>query len=221
MRWMYAIRYKAGAALLLTIIVLVILAGSFWERSLFTTINNSFLSIYKDRLIPAAEMFHVNDLMYHKRLLLENHLSKTVDNQSNLQAQLAVHNARIDSILAAFETTYLVDEESSALEHLKNRIDEYNRLEQQYLTEAFSDAEYEQKIIPVFEAVNHDIIQLSNIQTQVGQQLLRGSETAFGSASLVNYLQMGMVVIIALLIQALLLTSKSAVPKKPQNFHLN
>lgn len=221
MRWMYAIRYKAGAALLLAVIVLVILAGSFWERSLFTTINNSFLSIYKDRLIPAAEMFHVNDLMYNKRLLLEKHLSEDADNKNCLQTQLTDLNTKIDSIIAAFETTHLVDEESGALEHLKNRIDEYNRLEQLYLTESFSDTEYQQKIIPVFEAVNHDIIRLSNIQTQVGQQLLRGSETAFGSASLVNYLQIGMVVIIALLIQALLLTSRSTIPKKPQNFHLN
>lgn len=222
MKWMYRIRNKAGAALVLTIVIVIIMAGGVWERTLLTHMNSSFMSIYKDRLVPAAELFYVNDIMYNKRLLLEKYLLGDADLPVDVvRARISDHNVQIDSIVRAFETTYLVDEENQALQLFKAKVEKYNQLEDRYLSESGNVSDYQQELVPLFQEVNRQIIRLGDIQTKIGKQLLTGSEHTMGSASMLNSLQIAMAVIIALLVQMLLWTSRSTLPKKPQNFHLN
>ncbi|ELR70461.1 hypothetical protein C900_03715 [Fulvivirga imtechensis AK7] len=186
--------------------------------------NHSFTSIYKDRLVPAAEWFHVNDIMYSKRLLLEKHLLGHDELPADVvRDKLAVHNAQIDSIIEAFETTYLVHEESDALHLFKAKMMQYNDIEHRYVSlEAGTKMKgYGQELEPLFNELNRQIVRLGDIQTKVGKELVQGSEYTMGSASMLNSLQIAMAVVIALLVQILLWTSRSVMPKKPQKFHLN
>ncbi|GEO06580.1 hypothetical protein AAE02nite_42440 [Adhaeribacter aerolatus] len=224
MKWIYSIQQKSKTALLLLAVVVTILGSNFLEKKFFTDINQSVTSIYKDRLIPAAELFHANDIMYKKRLLLEKYLvNPAQQDYGAVKKQLAGLNTQIDSIILAYETSYLVDEESASLHHFKTSVRQYNQLEEQHLANAATSAlnTYDKKMEPLFYAIHQDLVQLSSIQTSVGKELLNGSKNISSGAYLVSNLQTAVVVVIMIVVYALLLSSRSLIPKKFQKFHLN
>lgn len=224
MKWIYSIQQKSKTAYLLLAVVVTILGSNFLEKKFFTDINQSVSSIYNDRLIPAAELFHANDIMYKKRLALEKYLVHPANQDFGLvKKQLAAHNAQIDSIILAFETSYLVDEESVSLRHFKASVHQYNKLEAAYLTnvENLAADTYEKKMGPLFLAIHKDLVRLSSIQTSVGKELLNGSKNSSSGAYLISNLQTAVVIVIMLVVYALLLSSHSLIPKNLKDFRLN
>ena len=225
MKWIYSIQQKSKTALLLLAVVVTILGSNFLEKKYFTDINKSVSSIYNDRLIPAAELFHANDIMYKKRLVLEKYLANPANQDYRLvKKQLAAHNSQIDSIILAYESSYLVDEESTSLHHFKASVHQYNKLETEYLANSrkcLTADTYEKKMVPLFLDIHKDLVQLSRIQTSVGKELLNGSRHISSGAYMISNLQMAIVVVIMLVVYGLLLTSRSLIPKNLKNFHLN
>lgn len=228
MKAIYQIHHKAKPALLLMLVVGIILGSSFLEKRLFTDMNTSVSSIYKDRLIPATELFHINDLMYSKRLILEKYLGQpAAGNTKQVAQELAAHNAQINAIIKQFETTYLVDEESRSFGEFKVKMQRYNALEKKLLaasgnTTALAASKPEKEIAGVFKDIHQELVLLSNIQTKIGHELLNGSEAIKGSANLLSNLQIALILIITLVVhQALLTDTHPLIPKNLKNFRLN
>ena len=225
MKWIYRIQHKARPALLLMVVVVMILACSFQEKAFFRELDNSVSSLYRDRLIPEAELFRINDLMHSRRLLLEKYLLVPTAYQTGVvHQQLKQKQAQIDVLLRTYETSYMATDERAILTDFKHRLQQYRGLEEELLATACPVAcpeAYEAQLAPVFQDLHHGLQQLSSIQTSVGKQLYNGSHTVRASASLLSYLQIGVVIVIMLAVQALLLSSKSLVPKKFQDFRWN
>ena len=227
MRAIYRIHRKAKPAILLMVVVFIILGSSFLEKRLMRDINSSVSSIYKDRLVPTAELFHIIDLMYEKRLILEKHLRQPAAGPNHQAAAqlLAAHNTQINALMKQFETTYLVDEESRSFREFKKKMNRYNTLEKSLLSEIAGGsvpAASEKEIALVFNKIHQELLVLSDIQLKVGEELLNGSEAIKGSATILSNLQIALVLIITLVVQhALLLDTHPLVPKNLKNFRLN
>lgn len=225
MKWMYGMEERNKPALLLLVIIITIVASNFLEKKFITDMGKSISSIYKDRLVPSAGLFHINDLMFTKRLLLEEYLLNPQEQDAEqVSRQLQRCNARIDSLLQAYEVTYLVEEESRQLMNFKRKVREYNTLEDLYLSGPSAPdhlRRYTAQMGPLFKQMHGELMCLSRIQTTEGLALLEGSQVITGNASLISNLQIAMVVVIALAVQALLRTSRSLIPKNLQNFRLN
>ncbi len=226
MKALYNIHNKAKPALLLMVVVVIILGSSFLEKSLMKDMNTSISSIYKDRLVPAAELFQINDLMYNKRLILEKYLLQpTAENAKLTKQQLAAHTTQINSIIQQFEATYLVAEESRSFNEFKVEMNRYNALEKKILTSGANkmvSAGAEKEMAQVFSHIRHELSLLSDIQIKVGEELVHSSEVTTGSARLLSNLQIAIVVIITLVVQqALFLDTHPLIPKNLKNFRLN
>jgi hypothetical protein len=225
MKWMYRVEEKNKPAVLLLVIVITIVASNFLEKKFITDMGKSISSIYKDRLVPSAGLFQINDLMFTKRLLLEEYLiNPDEQGRKEVSRQLQICNVRVDSLIRAYEATYLVEEESRQLKDFKRKVREYNMLEGVYVSGQPARGHlrgYTAQMGPLFKQMHGELMSLSRIQTAEGLALLEGSEAISGSASLIGNLQIAMVVVIALAVQALLHTSRSLIPKKLQNFRLN
>jgi len=227
MKAIYQIHHKAKPAILLMVVVAIILGSSFLEKRLMKDMNTSVSSIYKDRLVPAAELFQINDLMYNKRLVLEKYLVQpSAANKEQATQELAAYNAQINTIVKQFETTYLVDEESRSFGEFKAKMQRYNALEKELLfttgTLQPTTSIPAKEIVRVFKDIHQELVLLSSIQTKVGHDLLDGTEAIKGSASILSNLQIALIVIITLVVQQALLTDKHPlIPKNMQNFRLN
>ncbi|QMU27811.1 MCP four helix bundle domain-containing protein [Adhaeribacter radiodurans] len=226
MQFLYKIHQKAKPALLLMVVVAIILGSSFLEKRLMKDINTSVSSIYNDRLIPAAELFHINDLMYNKRLILEKYLVQpSLANKKAAQKELASYTNQINSLIKKFETTYLVDEESKTFQNFKEKLNRYNALEIQLLVNAAQTGIpqfAENEIAGIFTQIHKELVMLSDIQVKVGEELVQDSEATTGSARILSNLQIAIVLIITLMVQqALIMDSNPLIPKNLKNFRLN
>lgn len=221
MKLFFHVQQKMKAALLLMVFVVTVMISSFWENTSITKITNSFSSIYKDRLIPANELFHINDLMYQKRLLIEHYLEHPETNQ-DVPTIIAGKTAEIDSILQEYGQTYLIAEERKTLDEFKSTMHAYNAIEKQLLASNDpASIEFDQQLGALFNDIHNELVTLSGIQTTVGQELLAGSARIKANANLIHYLQIAIVLVTMLIVQSLVLHSRSIVPRHQQNYKLN
>ncbi len=219
------IRPRFKMALLLMVIVLIILGGSFWEKQLLTSMNNSLASIYTDRLVPTSELFHLNDLMYSKRMALEKHLAAPTAPPAAVKQELSQYNRQIDSLISAYESTYLVEAETHSIGNFKAKLKQYNALEQQIISAeqpVLPETSSKKQLASIFTGIHQELVFLSNIQVEVGNELLNGSKAINGNAGLLSNLQIALVLIITLaVLQVLIMENHPLIPKNLGNFRLN
>lgn len=227
MKWSFVIQQKVKAALLLGgVMVMIVLINALSNYNI-NGIARSFTSIYQDRLMPAIDIIHLTESLYTKRLLLEKHLlTEAQRDQVSLQEKLEKHDEKIDSLLGAYEKTYLVEQESKSFTALKNRVTEYALLEKSILN--FSNAGFINEGIGLFEGKGGEVFQhtilrlneLTAIQLRVGEELTEASTT---DVSLVR-LYSTLLILTALLVGGLvlhLIFSSKIVNTERKGFNLN
>lgn len=190
-------------------------------------IDKSFTSIYNDRLLPAAEIFYITELLYNERLVLEKYLLAGDNNGNELKRSIAKYSYSIDSILVELEKTYIVPNEALCLKEFKKRRAEYRSIEQNVI--ALSEQGSGAQAIRVFEnegvaAITgtikhlHDLV---GIQSTIGRELLDDSHHIVASANMLSFLEVGIAIVLGLLVHVIILTSRVFNKKSGQPFHLN
>ncbi len=225
MKSFFSIQPKFKAAVLLAVICTAVLINMLWERNSISDINTSFSSIYKDRLLPATYVFHLTDHLYQKRLILDRYLDPRDEPMLAAdQRAISEHDAAIDTLLEDFEATYLVEREGQLLHDFQRELRSYNALEQQLLLS------YERKqptkvsreaLEEVFVKARVELTQLSQIQIDVGKKLEENCQRIAANSTIVTNMDALLVIVIGLIIQALIFTSKSVKPRIPQRHELN
>ena len=227
MKWVFAIQQKHKVAILLGCILCIVILTTIMERINMGDIDQSFTSIYNDRLIPATEMFYLSENMYSKRLLMEKFLLSPEENQTGeIREKLIIHNQNIDSLIEEYEKTYLVYNESKYLKAFKNKMAEYTQIEQAVLDLSKNGAKaagveiFENQGAALFQSTIQNLHQLTQIQSTVGKELIAETQSAMASTNILSHLQIALAFIICVIIQVLLLTS-TVINKQKQPFHLN
>lgn len=227
MKSLYNIKHHLKIALGLTVVLVCIILTSWVEKENLDTIKSSFSSIYADRLIPATDIFFISDYLYEKRLNVQA-LLLSADSEakaSDIQG-LKTQNKAVDSLLAKYRETYLVENESTCLRDLTQKWEAYKAHEAKVLDLAMNSqkaeayALFETRGNDIFKVIITDLRQLTKIQSKVGTDLMNTSKSSIASTNLMYIFQFGVVIIIALIVNAFLLTSK-VIKKADQNFHLN
>ncbi|WP_215235656.1 MCP four helix bundle domain-containing protein [Dyadobacter linearis] len=232
MKWTFVIQRKFRAAALLGGIMLVVILGTVLLQRNAQGIDQSSASIYNDRLIPATTILYITENLYSKRLTLENHLF-TSEGTSELPVseQLKSYDKSIDSLIRVFEKTYLVAEEEKSLTAFKEQNSRYVHLEQEILNQcAAGNVEGGKRVFAQngalkFKEAVASLNALTNIQSDVGKDLMKESKSNMASFGVITSLQIGLAVIIGLMILVLIYDSKiiekPALKDKSQYFNLN
>jgi len=226
MKWAFVIQQKLKAALLLLGIMFLVVLFNIIERHNIEEMNRSVNSIYKDRLLPAADIFHLTDNLYSKRVLMEQYLiSENVD-VHELQKSLNMHDRNIDELIRQFEKTYLVDKELVFFNQLKADVGAYKRLEQEIISlcaqnlRAEASLLYHQRGQLASSEVIKRLSELTEIQTQVGGELLNNSKGILANSDLLSSLQLILAMGIGVMVVVLVAASKIA-RQVPGSFNLN
>jgi hypothetical protein len=215
MKWSFVIRQKLKAALLLSGIMAFIILGSLISRNSMEGIDKSFSSIYQDRLIPATTIIYLTENLYGKRLSLEKFLlSDDLRTSHEISSGLSLHDSHIDSLISAFEKTYLVDQEAKSLAAFKNRVEEYVLLEKMILNlHASGHVDAGKKLFEgagasTFQSTINNLNELTSIQSNIGQELVKESKSDMASFGLISLLQIALAIIIGLIVLVLIQNSK-------------
>ncbi|MEJ5962846.1 MCP four helix bundle domain-containing protein [Pedobacter immunditicola] len=225
----FTVKNKMTIAIMLFCIMACSILIRVLEDKNIKDMNIAFISMYNDRLIPATDLFYLAESVYAKRYLLEEALyntdSITIDH-SYLKGRLALANTNIDSLIRKYEQTFLIAPEKKQLDELKIQLADTRKIEDKVLD--YSDQHrmeaarglFENQGKTAFNAARQKLTELTKIQTEVGQELIKNSAFAVSGTKIYSSLQLALAIVIGILIVAIVFASN--VVKIPNDkFNLN
>lgn len=214
MKWTFVIQQKLKVALLLGVIMGVVVLFNLILQKNISDINRSVNSIYNDRLIPATDMFYLSETLHSRQLAMEKFLYRNDSDINALRLALKEYDIRILQLIAKYEQTYLVDEESVFLKNFKQDINRYSSLENRMirLTETGQKAAglklYETEGRVALENTIHQLSDLTTIQSAVGSKLVNDTKGIVAASNFLSDIQIGLAIVIGAMITALVVSSR-------------
>lgn len=206
MKWTYIIQNKLRAAFMLFIVIVLVLINNFNERNRLDKISRAIHSIYEDRLI--AEHYTFQYLQYSQEII---EISAADDNQAisigKLMLPILDHARSLDT---AYLKTTLTKEEQR---EFSNLLALYDSIE--IAVERNDRATVNQKgkeTLSILDA-------LSDIQIKEGALQMKVIDKLYSSAALSSNFEFAVLIIIGLIIQALVFSSKTLQVKMPNDKH--
>jgi hypothetical protein len=229
MRFAYSIRQKMKIAVLLFCIMACTILIRFLEDKSVKSMNESFVSMYNDRLIPATDLFYVAENAYAKKSMIEEFLNTATEQSFSPAAfkeQLAYYDRAIDSLIKKYEKTFLVKQEKEKLIVLKDGLESTGQIEDKILKFAanrdITNARklYDQEGRASSKGTIQKLSELMRIQTQVGEELIKDSAFMVSGSKLYSTMQVALAIVIGILIVGIVFTS-NVVKINNDKFNLN
>ena len=228
MKFAYSIKQKTKIAILLFLIMACTILIRLLEDRSIKKMEKAFSSLYNDRLVPATDIFYISEKLYAKRFLLETFV---YSDQNKLSAQqlndkLKAYDKNIDTLLAKYEKTFLVNNEKNHLTELKVKLLENKVLEKNILLnvktldKAALRKLYDSNAEQSFLDISNTLSQLTKVQTVVGEQLKEESQKIVRGTNLYSTLQLLIAIVIGALIVSILAAS-NVVNIRNDKFNLN
>jgi hypothetical protein len=222
MKFAFSLKNKLKIAFLLFCIMCCTLLIRFLEDKSVEQINESFISMYNDRLVPATDLYFIAENLYYKNEILQETLLGNVVQPAIALVKMNKHNRKIDSVINKYELTLLVKQEKSFLNDLKKALAVQQGLEVKILNIAGAEGR------AIYEsmgrnAANQTLTKLSaliKIQSKVGSELIKGSEIFVSGTKIYSTLQVILAIVIGIMIVAIV-SASNAVKVQSEKFNLN
>jgi preprotein translocase subunit SecG len=172
-------------------LIIIVMLNNYSGRSKYADLDKTISSIYKDRLLPAGYLFSISDLLYQKKLLLQQHEGPL---PAQAKASLDHHNTALLTLLKQYDATYLTVAEKAQWGLFKALLLQYNIAEatgrQALLQQPFSKA---------IACLN----ELTAIQLAEGKALEHRSKDLLGGSLLQSYFEIAVLFVVCILMLAL------------------
>jgi hypothetical protein len=215
MKWMYSFRNQLKAAFLLAFVIALVSVKNIWDKNHVSELGNSFSSVYEDRLLVESYIYSLSDHLYRKKILMES--CQGADQEVNTTEQ----NKTIVSILKKYEKTKFTDEERMYFTKLKAHVASIIAVEATQTGDDALSTQAKADLDKQFAAAISNLHQLSAIQVMEGKLLNDNSRKIMAGSAMLTHVELVVLICVGLLIQALIFTSRSAVPKTQQHGNLN
>jgi Four helix bundle sensory module for signal transduction len=223
MKFAFSLKNKLKIAFLLFCIMCCTLLIRFLEDKSVEKINESFISMYNDRLVPATDLYFIaENLHYKNEILQEILLGNGAVHPSTGMVKMNKHNRKIDSVINKYELTLLVKQEKSFLNDLKKAITVQQGLEAKILNMAGAEGKaiYESMGRNAAKQTLAKLSALIKIQSKVGNELIKGSEIFVSGTKVYSTLQVILAIVIGIMIVAIV-SASDAVKIQSEKFNLN
>lgn len=159
-------------------------------------------SLYYDRLYPAVEMAKITENLYENRLFLEEYLNMDDEKQrQKLIKDIKSNHKIIDSLVAKYAESHLVDEENKNLLEYRKEIFKYRQLENEILQLFKTDVEGAKTLFSTesteeFKKMIDPIHKMTDIQLKIGDELRRDSVGEAKAIRFALYIAMGIILVV-------------------------
>lgn len=223
MSFKHTVKQKSKIAIFLFGVMICTIMIRILEDKSIKSMNNAFVSMYNDRLIPATDLFYLAENLYEKRYLIETIVEETLpETKISLIKKLGSHDANINSLIRKYEKTFLTPQEKKNLEELKILLTTNNKIENVVLTnQAISNKEeFIKQTTASFNSIAKKLTELTQIQRKVGEELIKDSNYMASGSNFYSNIQFGLAIVIGILIVAIITTS-NVVKVANEKFNLN
>lgn len=204
MKFAFSLKNKLKTAFLLFCIICCTLMIRFLEDKSVEKINDSFISMYNDRLVPATDLYFIAENLYYKNAILQEVLlGNDIVKGSTVLVNMNNHNRKIDSVINKYELTFLVKQEKNYLNEFKKALLVQQRIEATMLNMASAEEGRSIYESTGKKAVNQTLAKLSaliKIQSKVGNELIKGSRIFVSGTKVYSTLQVVLAIVIGIMI---------------------
>lgn len=200
MKQFISIKEKRVAAIVLFVVLVGIGLNQLWHEREYAQLGKNMASLYQDRLMPSGYLFEISDHLYQKKIL---HMNEAVSTEE-LTGQLKKHDIAITQLINAYEKTYLTKDEQQYWKALLTSLTAYKTVEQSWSAGANAFG-YEQLLDGHFQQAQAALNNLNDVQAKEGSVLQHNSKTIINHTVIQSYLQIAMLVVIAIIAAILLL----------------
>ena len=201
MRWTYFIKHKMAAALLLGTVIGVVLLNNLSEQKNSDELNDAFASLYEDRLLAESYILTMYQDLHQVEALLE-HTSSSVTMQSQLNPVMA----ELRETIALYGKTTLTQVEEKEFNAFVANV---NAVSAGIVSGYFSESR------PAATEALARLSVLSDIQVEEGTRLHKDSHRIFQSSLTSSQFEMAMLIVIGLIIQALIFSTRTLQTRTP------
>lgn len=222
MNWTFPIKGKWRAALVFSLVLALMLSKNLADNKRSEALNTTFNSVYEDRLVVEHYIYQLTSLLYENRLMLDG----CTDESELLAIQQTIYgnNARINGILAAYETTQLTQREAAVFEMLKYDIADIVTFEKQMIRRLHNIPRDEAGVVPrsgSFLAAAMHLSELSNIQMAIGRDLRDNSRQMIAGGAMLSKMEIAILIVMGLFVHILLFSDRMTNVRKPVKYRLN
>ena len=222
MKWTYSIKGKIKAALLLAIILGITILTNMLERRRFQELERSFSSIYEDRLMAESYLFHLYENLKEKQDLLQFVAEKGIN--QNIRTQLKEYRKGREKLIEKYAQTYLTEEEEIQFNNLDSLFAWMARLEVDIIRQSDA-ADIPANLFQKHESVTTEAFStlsaLSDIQTIEGKALREKSKRIIMGSVSMSHFEMTILIIIGIIIQGLIFSSRTLLTGDHQSPSMN
>ncbi len=201
---------KLKTAIVLTFLLLVIFGKNILDRKNFNELEETFISVYEDRLVVESYIFSISENLFRIKLLV-NHCWEESD-YSNALKEIEQYEEMILQTVETFEKTNLTDAEEVFLTDFREIIETNLRIgDYELLYSEASGINTEQVHIynQYIERAISDLEKLSQIQIDEGKKLAENSEKVVTRSRIWAQFEIAALVILVLIIYLLIYTSRT------------
>ncbi len=178
--------------------------------------ETAFSNVYTNHLSGQEMIHHLSKYVYQRKLMLLKDIP-------DLTFRLDKQYLEIKEGIRNYEQSESGSEEKSILKNFKATFESIPAVEHQI--KIASNELTRQRLLKLHEELTDTLLvqlqQLSKVELQMAEQLNHRSKKISGNEILLNQFNWALIAIIGITIQAMLFTSKSAIPRFPQNEWLN
>jgi paraquat-inducible protein B len=222
MKWAYQIGPRLRIAALLGLVLVGVFCKNLLERKNVATLGQSFSSVYEDRLLVESYIYKMSDQLYRKQLMLEQWNGTSAERQS-MGKQLASFDAAIGRLMQDYRKTKFTAAEEEAFAAFVQQYKHLQAAEQTWLQAG--DESIALKAMAAckqpFDQASATLHQLSAIQVAEGKLLNDQSKRIMAGSTILTSFEMALLICIAIIIQILLFTAKTLIPKQTSPAILN
>lgn len=206
--WATAIKLKMTASLVLLVVMVVVLLTNLSERRNAAAISTAVASMYKDRLLVEGYIFDYARALHNIEEIIESPTSHS-EKYNLAKADLS----EITALSALYEKTKLTKDEKVHFDSFKQQA---LSLENKLSTGRVAEADR------AVNTANKELFALSEIQIREGKAEMDKVSSASSFSGVVSEIELAVLIVLAIIIQILVLTSKglnSVV--RPKNVSMN
>jgi hypothetical protein len=215
MKWTYRIDYKFSSAIILGVICLLVTVKTIVERNNLAKLEDSFDSVYEDRLLPESYIFRLSEHLHQKINLMEN----PANDPLRLKAEIGLHDLAINALIIDYEKTKLTVSEEIYFSEFKKSINGIAVFEENI--SGVTNEVLLQSTARLYNNAFGNLQHLSGIQIAEGHSLNESSKRIMAGSAMLTELELVLLICAGAALHGLVLASKSIIPTRPQNHSLN
>ncbi|NHE57860.1 MCP four helix bundle domain-containing protein [Cyclobacterium plantarum] len=193
-KWAYSIRNKGKLSLLLMVIVGVVLLNHFKERSNAEKMSKAMTAMYQDRLMVEGYIYDISRAFSE---ISKQYQESITENPQYLNQKIEY----IDNRIELFQKTQLTVAEEQHLRHLAERVEKIKQSPSGRLLVS----EMEKHIMLSLA----ELQTLSHIQMEEGKAIISQTERIIHSGERLAQLEIVALLLILVLVQTLIISTKS------------